>query len=114
MCVLLCPLAMMFAGRLMWKHCANGKPSSVGYRSRRSMASEEAWRFANEDCGRRWWSWGCILIIPSLVAMLPVYGADYDTVGIMGGIITMVGCIIMLLTILPTERALKRKEAARR
>ncbi len=108
-CVLICPLAMMFGGRLMWKHCANGKPGAVGYRSRRSVASREAWRFANEDCGRRWWRWGCALLIPSVVAMLPVYGADDGTVGIMGGIVAMIDCVIILLTILPTETALRRK-----
>lgn len=105
--VLICPLTMILSGLLMWKHCAKGKPGAVGYRTRRSVASRETWQFANEDCGKRMWRWGWITMLPSVLAMLPVYGASEDTVGILGGLIVMVECVIMLALIIPTERALK-------
>lgn len=107
--VLICPVTMILAGWLMWKLCAKGKPGAVGYRTRRSTASQEAWRFANEDCGKRLLRWGCITLIPSVLAMLPVCGASEDTVGTLGGLIAMVDCLIMVVLIIPTERALKRE-----
>lgn len=107
--VMSCPLIMIFAGWLMWKVCAKGKPSAVGYRTRRSTASVKAGRFANEDCGRRWLRWGCIALLPSMMAMLSIYGANDDIVGTMGGIIVMIDCALMIALILPTERALKRE-----
>lgn len=107
--VLICPVAMILAGLLMWKHCANGKPGALGYRTRRSTASPEAWRFANYDCGRRCWHWGCLLLLPSVVAMLPVYGATEDIVGTLGGLIVTIDCVIMIALIIPTEWALKRE-----
>lgn len=108
-CVFICPVTMILSGWLTWKVAAKGKPGAIGYRTRRSVASQEAWQFANEDCGRRFWRWGWILLVPSVLAMLPIYGANDDTVGALGGFIVMADCVLMVLMIIPTERALKRK-----
>lgn len=108
--VMFCPLMMIFCGWLMWKVCANGKSGgAVGYRTARSQASPEAWRFANEYCGKRCLRWGCTALLPSMLAMLPIYGANEDTVGLLGGLIVTIDCVLMVALILPTERALKRE-----
>lgn len=39
-----------------------------GYRTKRSVASEEAWKFANRYCGNMWIKCGIAAILPSLVA----------------------------------------------
>lgn len=109
MSVMICALAMILGGWIMWKYSAKGEPSAVGYRTKRSVASVEAWQFANEDCGRRCWRCGWVVLGAAVSAMLPVYGATEDTVGTLGGIICLVECVIMVLLIVPTERALRRK-----
>lgn len=49
------------------------------------------------------------VLLPSMMAMLSIYGANDDIVGTMGGIIVMIDCALMIALILPTERALKRE-----
>lgn len=52
-CSLLIPLIMIVAGWLLRRHPPASINIVVGYRSARSMASPESWRFAQKDCGRR-------------------------------------------------------------
>ena len=44
---------MIVAGWLLRRHPPASINSVVGYRTARSMASPESWRFAQKDCGRR-------------------------------------------------------------
>lgn len=106
--VLICPLSMIFSGWVMWKCCAKGQPGAVGYRTRRSLASVKAWQFANEDCGKRLWRWGWLLLPANALSMLLVGRAAMDTVAVLGGVLCMLDCLIMILLIFPTEKSLKR------
>lgn len=84
-CNMLYSLLMIIAGRFMWKHYPAEINSIAGYRSSRSMMNKDTWQFANENCGKRWWK-----------------------IGWMGLAIAIVECTILLVSILPTERALKQ------
>ena len=53
-CCLLIPAVLLAAGEWMVRRPPQKINGLVGYRTRRSMASREAWLFAQEYCGRLW------------------------------------------------------------
>ena len=80
-----------------------------GYRTAKSMKSQEAWDFAQMYFGKVWLRTGLLMLIPSVLAMLPCMGESDGKVGLWGLILCTVECVIMVLSILPIERALKRR-----
>ena len=88
----LLPLIMVVFGKL-FQHCPEEINSVFGYRTRRSMASQEAWNFAHHACGKLWFRWGLVL--------LPV------TVGLML-LVMVVQLAVLLLSVAVVENALKR------
>lgn len=54
----------------MFRHCPEEINSIFGYRTKRSMKSIDAWKFANDYCGRLWQKIGLILIVPTVAAQL--------------------------------------------
>ena len=58
--------------------------------------------------GRLWYKMGLLLLILSVAAMLPGLGKDADAVGKLGGLLCFAQLPVMLYTIFPTERALKK------
>ena len=107
-CNLIVSAATIFAGWMMWKHCPQEINRVIGYRTRRSMKNEDTWKFAHDYCGRLWWKIGWIMLVPSAVALIPVFNSSYATIGIVGAVVVTVQCIILIITIFPTERALKK------
>lgn len=80
----------------------------MGYRTFRSMKNMDTWKFAHEYAGRLWWKTGWIILFPSLVVHIPVYGASDDRVGMVGGIVVAIQTIILIASNYPTENALKK------
>ena len=81
----------------------------VGYRTSRSMDNQESWNFANKHSGKLMIMFGIIAIIPSVVIMLPFYGSDDDTIGMISTVIMVFQFILIIIPIILTERILKRK-----
>lgn len=106
-CDLLVPVIMLIAGRMMWKRCPKEINGLIGYRTARSMKNMDTWRFAHEYCGKLWWKIGLIMVVPTILIHIPFYHCDETTVGIVGGIIAAIQCIIMLASIVLTEHTLK-------
>ena len=107
-CNLLIPITFILGGRMMWKHCPKNINFIIGYRTRRSMKNMDTWKFAHEYCGRLWWKIGWISILPSILVQLPFMYSSEDVVGIVGTIICIIQCIILIVSIIPTENALKK------
>lgn len=107
-CDLLIPALMLLAGRSMWKHCPKRINSFYGYRTKRSMKNPDTWEFAHSYCGRLWWRVGIIMLPLSGLAFLPIYHSNIKTITIFGLVVMMVQCVILLVSIFPTERALKK------
>ncbi|MGN0747029.1 MAG: SdpI family protein [Aristaeellaceae bacterium] len=107
-CDLLIPLMMIVAGWLLRKHPPARISGLVGYRTARSMASMESWRFAQEDCGRRWWRTGWAMLPLSAAVQLPMAGLSMDAASILSLILMTVQTLVMAVVTLRTERALKR------
>lgn len=107
-CNLLIPILLIIAGRMMWKHCPKQINGILGYRTRRSMQNTDTWKFAHDYCGRLWWKIGWIMLPLSIFVQLPFVHSSDDLIGIAGGIICTIQCIVLVLSIFPTEIALKK------
>lgn len=108
-CDLLIPLTFIIAGWIMWKHCPKEINRRVGYHSKRSMQNADTWKFANEHCGRLWWKVGWGILLPSILVQIPFIHSSIDTIGTMGGILCTVQSILLIVSAIPTEIALKRR-----
>ena len=107
-CDVLIPILMIVAGRMMWKRPPKTINGTVGYRSNRSMMNMDTWNFAHDYCGRLWWKIGWIMLVPSILIHVPLYGRSENAIGIVCGILITVQTIVLIVSIFPTERALKR------
>jgi len=106
-CDLLVPISMIVWGRILWKHAPGNINGLVGYRTARSMKNRDTWQFAQIYCGRLWWKTGWVILAPSFLIHVPFYNGSEDAVGTVGGILCTIQCVILILSIFPTERALK-------
>lgn len=106
--VLLIPLTMLFFGWLLFRKTPKEINYVYGYRTKRSMMNEETWRFANQYFGKAWYLCGLISVPLSVMAITLVLGKGTETVGTIGGIITMLQMIPLVGAIIPTEIALKK------
>ena len=107
-CNMLYSLTMILGGWFMWKHHPKEINSFAGYRSSRSQLNLDTWKFANENCGKRWWYIGWIMFIPTILVQIPSYGKDDESIGWVSLAICISECTILLISIIPTEKALKR------
>ena len=106
--VLLIPLTMIFFGWLLFRRTPKEINYVYGYRTKRSMMNEETWKFANQYFGKAWYLCGLISVPLSVMAITLVLGKGTETVGTIGGIITMLQMIPLVGAIIPTEIALKK------
>ena len=106
--VLLIPLTMIFFGWLLFRKTPKEINYVYGYRTKRSMMNEETWRFANQYFGKAWYLCGLISVPLSMMAITIVLGKGTETVGTIGGIITMLQMIPLVGAIIPTEIELKK------
>ena len=74
-----------------------------------SMKNEETWEYANRIFGKLWFRFGIVLGLISIIPLFFVIGKDKDTVGFAGLIICFVQLVAMLLPVIPTELALRRR-----
>ena len=106
-CNLAYSLTMILAGRYMWKHAPKEISSVCGYRSDWSKINRDTWTFAQENCGRRWWKIGWIMLFPTILVQIPFYGKSDGAVGWLGMVICVVECGILIGSVPQTEKALK-------
>lgn len=106
-CNSLYSIAMILGGWFMWKHCPKSVNTICGYRTRRSKKNLDTWIFANENCGKRWWKIGWIMLIPTILVQIPFYGKSDDVIGNISLLLCVIECAVLLGSIFPTEKALK-------
>ena len=97
---------MMITFGFLWK---NNPPCSInwvyGYRTSMSMKNSETWKFAHMHNAKIWrWS-GTIWLIVSIIPML-LFEDHYENISIW---INYIGLAIIILSLIPTEVALRRK-----
>lgn len=108
-CNLVVPCIMLAYGAFYLRCAAEKINWERGYRSKRSVKSQEAWNFANRYSGKLWCGCGAVLLCLTVLAMIWLYGTRESQSTVIGGIICIAQCLVMLLSIFPTEMALKRK-----
>ena len=108
---LLIPITMISFG-----HSFEKKPPKIarskfafGYRTVMSMRNEETWEYAHRFFGKLWFRFGIAVGLISIIVLFFFIGKDKDTVGFAGMIICYVQLVAMLLPVIPTESALRRK-----
>jgi uncharacterized membrane protein len=91
-------------GRFWMKKPPKDINGVYGYRTARSMKSKESWDYAHKYFGRVWYISGIFMAIFSFIAML-IFINNYESASIL---ILITQCIIICLSILPTELSLKK------
>lgn len=107
-CVLLIPIVMLIGGWIMWKHTPQDINYLIGYRTEHSMKNIDTWNFANKYCGRLWFKLGLIMLILSIIFIISFYATSNDILNVAVLIIMAIQCIVIVVSIFPTEKALKR------
>ena len=106
--VLLVPVTMMVFGCVFYYKPPKKINSIYGYRTKRSMKNSQTWEVAHKHCGWLWMRFGSVIAPVSLTCMYVLRGKDIDTIGIWGGILVMMQCLVLVLTIPLTERAIRK------
>lgn len=108
-CALLCPLMMLIFGWRFLKKPPKKINGFYGYRTTRSMKNQQTWDYAHQVCGKLWFRAGAVMLPLSLLAMLPLLGRGIEGQSIWLIVVVGVQILVMLATLFPVERALKRK-----
>jgi len=106
---LLIPACMLYLGRRLQTRPPRNINMGYGYRSHRSMQSQEAWDFAQVYSGRFWVRVGRPVLAVSLVWMLLLFDRDIGTVGTSAVVLMGIQMLPFLAVIPATERVLRRK-----
>lgn len=111
-CMFICnsiiPILMLVFGRIMWKHTPKEINDIYGYRTSRSMKNMDTWKFAHECSGKLWWKWGWMMLMVSVLVQLPFMKESDNVVGILSLVICTIQCVVLVLSIVPVENALKK------
>ena len=108
-CVLLTPLTMWGVGVVFLNHPPREINGFIGYRTKRSMRNQETWDFANRRMALLWRRWGLGLLAASIGGMMPLLGRESgDFVYWWGLGLMLVQVVVLVASIVPVERALKR------
>lgn len=105
---LLIPLTMIGVGVCFIKYPPAWISKGYGYRTRMSMKNMDTWNFAHRYCGLLWKRVGLIMLAATAVLSICIIRMTMNDIAVIGGILNLIQLIIMVTTIFPTERALKR------
>ena len=106
---LLIPATMIGFGRMMEKNPPREINSIYGYRTSRSMKNQDTWDFAHEYCGRLWTRAGWALVpLAVLGQALTLLCPEVDSMCLWSLVPTTAETVVLVATIIPVERALKR------
>lgn len=109
-CVVLVPIIAIITGYKMKTKPPKEINNTVGYRTRRSKASQEAWDFANVYCGKNTFIYGIVSLPVSIAfyALLTV-SAHWGKLPAML-VVMLVQIVTMAIAMaVPTEMKLKEK-----
>ena len=96
------PILMLVTGIVFQKHAPKEINGFIGYRTRRSMQSQEAWDYANKRMGEIWLALGVILLVVSIPLTL-LFAENGLTIAMIAQVVALI------LSIIPVEVELKAK-----
>ena len=107
-CNLLIPAAAIWYGRRFRADPPKEPNAWFGYRTARSMKSRDAWSFAQRKMGEVWGRWGYTMVLPVAVCQgLTLLCPTVDGMCLWSLPITAAEVVLLLLSMIPVERALK-------
>ena len=106
--LLIMPLTAFFCGKWFLEKTPKKINRFSGYRTNRSMKSQESWDFAQQKCGQIWKQLGVFSVPVSAALFLPALWAKHTAQGIWCLVIVLLQGAAFVATIFPVERALKR------
>ncbi len=107
-CNLLIPAAAVWYGRRFRASPPREPNAWFGYRTARSMKSRDAWNFAQRKMGEVWGRWGYTMVLPVAVCQgLTLLCPTVDGMCLWSLPITAAEVVLLLLSMIPVERALK-------
>lgn len=104
---LLIPAIMLGAGKLFSKNSPKDINWIIGYRTTMSMKNDDTWAFAHQIAGAFWWKWGWVMLAVTTIAMLLLLGQSVE-------LISIVGCVLMFLQLIPVIAVIPHTEKALR
>lgn len=107
-CNFLIPIIMLFFGLKFAKHGPKKINGIYGYRTSMSMKNKETWEFAHQYCGMLWKKLGLLLFILSAFVSFAALQFDDDGQAIMMLILIVVQTVVLIASIFPVEKALKK------
>lgn len=102
------PIIMVIFGKSFLKAAPKEINGIYGYRTAMSMKNQDTWEFAHKHFGKVWFYAGLILLPLNIIPLLFVMGEGKDLIGTVGIVVCLIDTAVMLLSIIPTERALKK------
>ncbi len=102
------PATMLLFG-VTYKRAAPGYNYRYGYKTKRSLHSNETWHFAHLYFGRIWFWLGIFLSVVTIIAMLFVLNKDSELIGMVALAVAAAELVGFVLSIHFTERALKKQ-----
>ena len=102
------PLIMIGFGKLFLNRAPKEINPVYGYRTSMSMKNKDTWEFAHAYFGKVWFRIGIVMLPVSIIPLFFVLGRNTNTVGMVGGALCIVQCVVLLVSIFPVEKALKR------
>ena len=104
--VLILPATMLCFGFWYRRHAP--KTMRAGYRTRRSMLSEETWNFSHRLLGKYWRRLGGPTAVVSIAAFLIVIDKSETVMVVTVALLTALQCVVMAASFVAVERALKQ------
>lgn len=107
-CNLLIPAVAIWYGRRFQANPPREPNGVFGYRTARSMKSRDAWNFAQRKMGQVWGRWGFAMAPLAVVCQaLTLLCPTVDGMCLWSLPITVAEVALLLLSMIPVERALK-------
>lgn len=107
--VLIVPLMMVILGKIYKDNPPKEINNVKGYRTRRSMASQEAWNYANKLMGKIQFTVGLCMLIVSVIVHLLFLNASLNAISIETVALVLVQSLVLVLSNVPVEKSLKEK-----
>lgn len=101
------PAVLLLGGYIMANHPTQRSNALCGYRTERSLKSEETWYFAQDYCGHLWLKVGGILLLPSFLSLALLRSQGEHALSLAMLVLIAVQMAALFLSIAKVESALK-------
>lgn len=107
--LLLVPAVMVGFGAYFMKRAPKKINYVFGYRTARSMKNEDTWKFAHNFIGKIWLVCGTVLLVVGTASFFTFTANKNENAASIASLVILgVQLLVLMCSIIPTERALKK------